>query len=73
MPYRGRPPRVLFATSNGTGLGHLNRAMAITRRLPPRSEVSIFTLSQAAPVVARNGIEVDYMASYRRAASGTDR
>lgn len=73
MPYRGRPPRVLFATSNGTGLGHLNRAMAITRRLPPRSEVSIFTLSQAAPVVARNGIEVDYMASYRRPASGTDR
>ena len=27
-------PRVLFATSNGTGLGHLNRAMAIARRWP---------------------------------------
>jgi len=68
-----RPPRVLFATSNGTGLGHLNRAMAIARRLPPGSEVSMFTLSQAAPLVARSGYPVDYLASYRRPGSGTDR
>lgn len=33
----------------------------------------MFTLSQAAPVVAEQGYEVDYMASYRRPASGTDR
>ena len=66
-------PRVLFATSNGTGLGHLNRAMAIARRLPDAAEVSIFTLSQAAPVVAGAGFEVDYAASYRRPTSGTDR
>lgn len=65
--------RVLFATSNGTGLGHLNRAMAIARRLPPGSEASIFTLSQAAPVVAGAGFEVGYLASYRRPCSGTDR
>lgn len=68
-----RPPRVLFATSNGTGLGHLNRAMAIARRLPHGAEVSIFTLSQAAPVVAAAGYDVDYLASYRCPASGTDR
>ena len=65
--------RVLFATSNGTGLGHLNRAMAIARRLPDGFEASMFTLSQAAPVVAAQGFEVDYLASYRRPASGTDR
>lgn len=65
--------RVLFATSNGTGLGHLNRAMAIARRLPAGWESSVFTLSQAAPVVARQGFDVDYLASYRRPASGTDR
>lgn len=65
--------RVTFATSNGTGLGHLNRAMAIARRLPPGFEASMFTLSQAAPVVAAQGFEVDYLASYRRPASGTDR
>ena len=67
------PPRILFATSNGTGLGHLNRAMAIARRLPPAHEFSFFTLSGAAPVVARNGYDVDYLSSYRRPASGTDR
>ena len=66
-------PRVLFATSNGTGLGHLNRAMAIARRLPDACESSFFTLSGAAPVVARNGYPVDYLSSYRRPASGTDR
>ena len=26
-------PRILFITSNGTGLGHLTRSMAIARRL----------------------------------------
>ena len=66
-------PRILFATSNGTGLGHLNRAMAIARRLPDGFRSSFFTLSAAAPVVAAEGWEVDYLASYRRPASGTDR
>lgn len=65
--------RVLFATSNGTGLGHLNRTMAIARRLPAGFEAAFFTLSQAAPVVAAQGFEVDYLASYRRPGSGTDR
>ena len=50
---RGGGPRILFATSNGTGLGHLTRAMAIARRLPAgHSSPSFFTLSAAAPVVA---------------------
>jgi len=70
---RAGEPRVLFATSNGTGLGHLNRAMAIARRLPPGWQSSFLTLSGAAPVVAAEGWEVDYLASYRRPGSGTDR
>ena len=45
--------RILFMTSNGTGLGHLTRSMAIARRLGSgRSSRSFFTLSAAAPVVA---------------------
>lgn len=68
-----RPPRVLFATSNGTGLGHLNRAMAIARRLDAGAEASVFTLSQAAPVVADAGFDVAYLSSYRRPGSGSDR
>ncbi len=70
---RGGEPRILFATSNGTGLGHLNRAMAIARRLPVGYSSSFFTLSAAAPVVAAEGWDVDYLSSYRRPASGTDR
>ena len=38
---RAGEPRILFATSNGTGLGHLNRAMAIARRLPPGLELVV--------------------------------
>lgn len=68
----GEPRRVLFATSNGTGLGHLNRSMAIARRLGEGVEASFFTLSQAAPLVAREGYRVDYHPSYRRPGSGSD-
>jgi UDP:flavonoid glycosyltransferase YjiC (YdhE family) len=67
-----KPIRILFATSNGTGLGHLNRAMAIARRLPDDIEPVLFTLSQAAPVVARAGFRVEYHPAYRRPASGSD-
>lgn len=65
-------PKILFATSNGTGLGHLNRSMAIARRLPEGIEAVFFTLSQAAPVVAESGFRVEYHPSYRRSASGSD-
>ncbi len=64
--------KILFATSNGTGLGHLNRSMAIARRLPDEIEPVFFTLSQAAPVVAASGFRVEYFPSYRRPASGSD-
>ena len=68
----GGGTRVLFVTSNGTGLGHLARAMAIARRLPDGSEPVIFTLSAAAPVVAEMGFPVEYLPSYRLPASGSD-
>lgn len=68
----GGARKILFATSNGTGLGHLNRAMAIARRLPEDVEPLIFTLSQAAPVVAEAGFRVEYHPSYRRPGSGSD-
>jgi UDP:flavonoid glycosyltransferase YjiC (YdhE family) len=71
-PGGGGGPKVLFATSNGTGLGHLNRAMAIARRLPEGHESVVFTLSQAVPVVAGAGFRVEYHPSYRRPGSGSD-
>ena len=64
--------RVLFMTSNGTGLGHLARVMAIARRLPDGFEPVILTLSAAAPVVAQMGFAAEYLPSYRLPASGSD-
>lgn len=68
----GAGGKILFATSNGTGLGHLSRTMAIARRLPEGIEPVFFTLSQAAPVVADSGFRVEYYPAYRRPASGSD-
>jgi UDP-N-acetylglucosamine--N-acetylmuramyl-(pentapeptide) pyrophosphoryl-undecaprenol N-acetylglucosamine transferase len=64
--------RILFFTSNGTGLGHLTRAMAIARRLDERFEALMFTLSAAAPVVREQGFPVEFCASYRTPGAGTE-
>ena len=56
--------RILFATSNGTGLGHLTRAMAIARRLPVDVGPVILTLSQASPVATREGFLSEFLCSY---------
>ena len=65
-------PRILFATSNGTGLGHLTRSMAIARRLDSSFEALVLTLSAAAPVVREAGFAVEYVASYNTPGSGSD-
>jgi UDP:flavonoid glycosyltransferase YjiC (YdhE family) len=64
--------RILFVTSNGTGLGHLTRAMAIARRLDPSFEPLMLTLSAAAPVVREAGFPVEYVASYATPGAGSD-
>jgi UDP:flavonoid glycosyltransferase YjiC (YdhE family) len=64
--------RVLFTTSNGTGLGHLTRSMAIARRLPDDVEPLFLTLSGAAPVVESMGFAVEYAPSYATPGSGND-
>jgi len=68
----GGAGRVLFVTSNGTGLGHLTRSMAIARRLDPALEPLFLTLSAAAPVVRGLGFPVEYVASYDRPCAGND-
>ncbi len=64
--------RILFLSSNGTGLGHLTRSMAIARRLDPAFEPVFFTLSGAAPVVAQQGFDVEFAASYATPTAGSD-
>jgi UDP:flavonoid glycosyltransferase YjiC (YdhE family) len=63
--------RILFVTSNGTGLGHLTRSMAIARRLDA-TEPLFITFSAAAPVVHDLGFPVEYIASYDRPGAGND-
>ena len=58
-----RPARALFATSNGFGLGHVTRCMAIARRLPDDVEPIVFTLSEALPIVRAQGFFAEYFSS----------
>jgi len=64
--------RIMFVSSNGTGLGHLTRSMAIARRLDPAVEPLFVTLSRAAPVVRDMGFPVEYMASHGSPGAGSD-
>jgi UDP-N-acetylglucosamine--N-acetylmuramyl-(pentapeptide) pyrophosphoryl-undecaprenol N-acetylglucosamine transferase len=62
---------VLMCTTNGVGLGHLTRTMAIARRLHADVQPVIFTLSQAVPLVRRQGFPTEFLFSAGYA--GTDR
>jgi UDP:flavonoid glycosyltransferase YjiC (YdhE family) len=64
--------RIMFVSSNGTGLGHLTRSMAIAKRLDPGIEPLFVTLSRAAPVVRELGFPVEYMASHGSTGTGSD-
>jgi UDP:flavonoid glycosyltransferase YjiC (YdhE family) len=64
--------RIMFVSSNGTGLGHLTRSMAIARRLDRDTESLFVTLSRAAPVVRDMGFPVEYMASHNSPTVGSD-
>lgn len=49
------PLRSVMVTSNGVGLGHLTRLMAIARALPEGSETAFFTLSRDFRLAAEAG------------------
>lgn len=56
---------VLLATSNGAGLGHVTRLMAVARRMPSTIEPIVVTQSRGAPIVEREGVPVEYVSSHR--------
>lgn len=58
-----RHPRVCFVTSNGAGMGHLTRLLAVARRLDPGIDVSFVSMSQACGVVADYGYGFEYVPS----------
>ena len=71
MSAAGGSGRILFVSSNGTGLGHLTRSMAIARRLESLDPLFL-TLSGAAPVVRDQGFPIEYVASYTTPGAGSD-
>ncbi len=56
-----RPLRVLLVSSNGVGMGHLARLLAIARRLPAPVEPVFVTMSQAMHVVSAFGYLAEYL------------
>jgi UDP:flavonoid glycosyltransferase YjiC (YdhE family) len=58
---RRRRKRVLFVSSNGFGLGHLTRLLAVARRMPGDIEPVFATMSQAMPIVRQAGYPVEYL------------
>ena len=53
--------RILFVTSNGVGMGHLTRMLAVARRCPQPLEPVFLTLSQAIKLVREQGFLVEYL------------
>jgi UDP-N-acetylglucosamine--N-acetylmuramyl-(pentapeptide) pyrophosphoryl-undecaprenol N-acetylglucosamine transferase len=64
-------PVVLLCTSNGVGLGHLTRMMAVARALEPQVRPVIFTLSAAVAVPVAQGFEVEHLPSAGHAGMAT--
>jgi UDP:flavonoid glycosyltransferase YjiC (YdhE family) len=63
-PWSAGRRRVLFLTSNGTGLGHVTRLLAVARRLSePAVEPVFVSLSQAIEPIVRAGYAVEYVPS----------
>lgn len=57
-------PSILLITSNGFGMGHLVRQLAIASAMPADVRCTLMTLSQAAPVAAAAGAVLEYCPSY---------
>lgn len=55
--------RVLFLTSNGAGMGHLTRLLAVATRLEEGAEPVFASLSRGVPVVEKYGIPYEYIGS----------
>ena len=58
--------RVLLATSNGTGMGHLTRQAAVGLSMSGDIEPTLFSLSIGLPQAMSLGLEGEYVPSYDR-------
>lgn len=63
---RTGPPTVVLATTNGKGMGHLSRQLALALASLGGMDPVIFSLSSAVPVVARYDMRAEYAPSVLR-------
>ncbi len=68
----GKPPRVLFVTSNGGGMGHIARCAAVIRHSEGELTGRILTLSTAAETVRNAGFDVAYFPSQEKSQRGPE-
>lgn len=62
-PAGSRQRPVMFVASNGVGVGHVSRLLAIARRMDSRLPVLFATQAQAVPAIERLGYLAEYMPS----------
>ncbi len=68
-----RPDRVMVVTSNGVGVGHLARQLAIARNLPTGVQAVFFSLSRAVRFAAEQGFCAEYRPFHRQMKADVDR
>jgi UDP:flavonoid glycosyltransferase YjiC (YdhE family) len=62
-PAASRQRPVMFLASNGVGVGHVSRLLAIARRMDARVPVLFATQAQAVPAIERLGYHAEYLPS----------
>jgi UDP:flavonoid glycosyltransferase YjiC (YdhE family) len=60
---QSRRPRALFVASNGVGLGHVTRLLAIANRAAHRFDPVFVSHAQAVPVIRGHGYATEYIPS----------
>ena len=74
VPARRRGDRwlpILFASSNGAGVGHLTRLMALARRATTPLQPLFFTMSQAVGIVRAQGFPCEHLPARARLGCST--
>lgn len=62
---RSNKPRALMIPSNGIGLGHVTRLLAISRRLHDEVEPVFISLAQANSIIRSFGYHAEYIPSHK--------